>query len=302
MKYIIDTDIGDAIDDAFALLFSMELGLDIIGITTVFENTDERARIVKKLLKLYGKGYKNTPVFAGYGKISTSAELCQYTADLDDEIYAPDSKESEDAVDFIISSAEKHGDDLSIIAIGPFTNIAKAIEKSPSAMKNVGKVIIMGGAYFKQYADWNVTCDPESAKIMFDNIDNIRCIGADVTHKTIISREDDKIISQYRGNQAKEYASLLYRLWKEATGEELAVLHDPLAVYYAVYEEICKFEKSPIAVITEGAARGITLNVDAYSKSYFNDFYKNNTIKTKHFLAKEVDSKRITEEFIKIFK
>ena len=57
-KVIIDTDIGDAIDDAFALLYALECGIDIVGITTVFKNTRERAGIVKKLLSLY-KIYTN---------------------------------------------------------------------------------------------------------------------------------------------------------------------------------------------------------------------------------------------------
>ena len=67
IKVIIDTDIGDDIDDAFALLFAMKLNYDIIGITTVFQNTAERARMTKKLLSVYGKGYENVPVYAGYG-------------------------------------------------------------------------------------------------------------------------------------------------------------------------------------------------------------------------------------------
>ena len=67
MKYIIDTDIGDDIDDAFALLLAMEMRLDIIGITTVFKNTPERAKIAKKLTSLYKNGYENVPIYAGYG-------------------------------------------------------------------------------------------------------------------------------------------------------------------------------------------------------------------------------------------
>ena len=67
LKILLDTDIGDEIDDALALYFAMRQGLEIVGITTVFKNTDERARITKRLLKLYGKGYETVPVFAGHG-------------------------------------------------------------------------------------------------------------------------------------------------------------------------------------------------------------------------------------------
>ena len=56
-KILLDTDIGDEIDDAMALYFAMSEGFDLVGITTVYKNTEERARISKRLLKLYGKKY-----------------------------------------------------------------------------------------------------------------------------------------------------------------------------------------------------------------------------------------------------
>lgn len=134
LKVLIDMDIGDDIDDAFALLFAMDMNIEIVGITTVFRNTIERARITKKLLSLYGNGYERVPVYAGYGKpLSGDADeishLCQWTDDLYDGIYAPDSESPEAATDFIIECCEKYGEELTVIAIGPFTNIAKVIEK-----------------------------------------------------------------------------------------------------------------------------------------------------------------------------
>ncbi len=87
MKYIIDTDIGDDIDDSFAMLLAMELGFDIIGVTTVFRNTAQRARIAKKIMKLYGGAYENVPVYAGHGDPIGEpkyphSRLFQYTPDL----------------------------------------------------------------------------------------------------------------------------------------------------------------------------------------------------------------------------
>ena len=67
LKLIIDTDIGDEIDDALAIYYAMRREYDIIGITCVYKNTEERARITKRLLSLYGKGYESVPVFAGHG-------------------------------------------------------------------------------------------------------------------------------------------------------------------------------------------------------------------------------------------
>ena len=107
-KMIIDTDIGDEIDDAMALYFAMSEGFEIIGITTVFKNTDERARIAKRLLKLYGHGYENIPVFAGHGTPIAEEECeyphtCHFHAELESDEYSPDGGKDA-AVDFLIES------------------------------------------------------------------------------------------------------------------------------------------------------------------------------------------------------
>ena len=306
-KYLIDTDFGDDIDDAFALLFAMELGLDIVGITTVFQDTELRARMVKKLLKLYGKGYESIPVYSGTGEPISKrsyAEQClfPYAKEHADASLAPTSKGEEAAVDFIIDCCYKYGRDLKIIAIGPFSNIARVIKKDPKALSLADEVIIMGGAYFKQYADWNVCSDVEAAKIMFDNLSSIRCIGADVTHELTLDAEADRRILECASSEAIKYVTRLYDDWKRRTGKALGVLHDPLAVYAAAYPDICSYELSAVAVIEEGAARGMTLNTDAYSKAKYNpDFYSDFDFSAKHRLARTVDKERIICDFLKCF-
>ena len=309
LKVIIDTDAGDDIDDAFALLLAMKLNYDIIGITTVFENTEERARICKKLLKLYGNGYENVPVFAGYSTPIAKEKreyphLCQYTPDLENELYAPDSMSEDDARDFIIESCKKYGKELTVIAIGPFTNIAGVIEKDENALSLAKEVVIMGGAYFKQYADWNVMCDVEAAKIMFDSLENISCLGADVTHLLEIEKCDDEAICATSKSPAAEYVSGLYKAWKSALSHgKLGVLHDPLAILYASDKTLCECESAPVAVITDGAARGMTLNVSAYTKAYLNpEFYKGFNLDKKHTLAKKVDREKVISTFMTCFK
>ena len=304
-KYLIDTDIGDDIDDAFALLHAMELGLDIVGITTVFKNTVERAKITKKLTNLYKNGYESTPVYAGHGqplavKVDTGSHLCQYTDDVDG--YTPDSECADEAIDFIISSCKKYGRELYILALGPFTNLAKVIERDPEVLKSIGGIILMGGAYFRQYADWNISCDPEAAAILYDAIPDMHCIGADVTHVLRISEEDDKIIADYCGRcAAKRYVSELYRLWKEEHGGKRGVLHDPLVIRYAVEPSVCECVTAPVKVITEGYARGISLNLSAYTKAYMNP-YLSGVDATDHTLAKTVDRDAVISKFVFHFK
>ncbi len=303
-KILLDTDIGDEIDDALALYFAMEQGVEIVGITTVYKNTDERARISKRLLKLYGKGYENIPVFAGEGTPIAEApteypHTCHYHDMLDSDEYAPDGA-CDEAIDFIIESCEKYGEELAVVAIGPFTNIARAIEKNKDAVNKAGAVVIMGGAYYRQYADWNVMCDVEAADVMFSSLKNLECMGADVTHRLLLSRDEhQKLIDCKKDGATKEIGELI-RLWSIVNPDRCPTLHDPLAVYYAMRPDICKVESQRVKVITDGYARGLTLNIDAYNKSYMNPVCDGYDM--RHNVAKDVKAREFIDIFTSTFK
>ena len=301
-KYIIDTDIGDDIDDIFAIYLAMRLKLNIVGITTVFRNTSERSRIVKKLLRSYANGYENVPVYTGYGQTfentaDTINHLVQYTSDLELAEYTPDSEDPEMAIDFLIDSCNRYGEDLTIIAIGPFTNMARAIQKAPKAFEKC-KVVIMGGAFFKQYADWNVMCDVPAADILFRSYPQLECLGADVTHMLNIGEKNAKKILTYEGkNAAVLYIKELLALWTKCTGST-PMLHDPLAVYYALNPTICKMKKASIVVLTDSFAKGVTFNVDAYGKSDMNPAYKGFDVSKKISVAANVKKEEMIELFM----
>lgn len=301
-KFIIDTDIGDDIDDAFAIFLAMRLKLNILGITTVFKNVSQRSRMVKKLLKCYANGYDNVPVYSGYGQTMENSAcvdkpIVQYTTDLEFPDYVPDSEDPESAIDFIINSCEKYGEDLTIVAIGPFTNIAKAIEKCPTAFAKC-KVVIMGGAYFRQYADWNVMCDTIAADILYRNIPRLSCLGADVTHQLNIGQENtDKILNYVGKNKALLYIKELFAMWTEACGTT-PWLHDPLAVYYATDENICEIKSAPIAVITEGLAKGVTLNLNEYRKTGMNPAYADFNYSKRVNVAFSVKRQKMIDVFM----
>ena len=295
-KIIIDMDIGDDIDDAIALYAAMRQEFDIVAITTVYQNTVDRARQVKKMLKEYGNGYENVPVFAGHGvpideKRLYREHIIHYTPELEDENYAPDGICPDDAVDFIIEACYKYGKDLSVVAIGPFTNIAKVIEKDSDALDLVSRVVIMGGAYYKQYADYNVICDVAAADIMFRKLNNLECIGADVTHLTISEKRLYDNILNYNGNEkAHIYLSKLCRLWRVDRPNVELVLHDPLVIYYLASPGICKMNYTSVAVLTDGYGRGLTLNVNAYAKKAFNpDLYEGFDENHRCLVASAVD-------------
>ncbi|MBR3879759.1 MAG: nucleoside hydrolase [Clostridia bacterium] len=305
LKLIIDTDIGDEIDDALALYYAMRREYDIIGITCVYKNTEERARITKRLLSLYGKGYESVPVFAGHGtpiaeERAEYPHTCHYHDGLNAPEYAPDGYEDA-AVDFIIDACEKYGKELAVVAIGPFTNIARVIEKSPTALDKAARVVIMGGAYYRQYTDWNVMCDVEAADVMFSSLPNLECVGADVTHRLPLTREQHEVTLNCKNDGAAAEIGELIRLWSIVNPDRYPTLHDPLAVEYAIDPEICETERARVKVISDGFARGLTLNVDGYNKDYMNPVYSDNKI-NEVVVAKDIDAKAFTEKFLEVFR
>ena len=150
-KVILDTDIGDDIDDAFALLLLLESHkFDVLGITTVFRNSIKRAKMAKQLIDSLGYDIKVYPGIDNPLKVSIddliSPEIKQkekvdennkYLIPQWDESMEKCQIENKSAVDFIVESVNKYPNEITIIPIGPMTNIASAIKKDPSIANKI---------------------------------------------------------------------------------------------------------------------------------------------------------------------
>ena len=268
MKVIFDTDIGDDIDDALALALALELPqIELLGVTTVFLNTDERARIARKMLKLWGR---NIPVYAGIRNgegmhHNIHNRCCQYTPDLEDPQYAPINDvftdEGRGAVDFIVENARKYGEELTLITVGPLSNVAAAVKMDPEAMKKI-RIVLMGGCFYRQFSEWNIVCDPRGAKAVINADNRVTCVGLEVTEKTILTDAQQAAIMAPGKDEKMEYLAQLVRMHYSYTGRN-ACLHDVLTVYYSVYPQILTTEDLLIRVETEGEfTAGMTVNMD----------------------------------------
>lgn len=272
-KVLIDTDIGDDIDDALAIALGTKLeNVQIIGVTTVFRDTCARARIARHLLSLAGR--EDIPVYAGscngLSRKNEKVELCQMTPDIDthqwDAVNAAQAEtdDGESAVEFILEMARRYGKELVILGIGPMTNLAKAIRKAPEVMNGVGKIVIMGGTYFEHHLEWNVLCDVEAAAVVYSGCDNLYCVGFDVTNQTTVSYMEHQEMMRQTGDKLRDYLAQLVRLWSRNVWHS-PTLHDPLAMYYISNPEVLQMKQAKILVETEGGyTRGMTVNVDNY--------------------------------------
>ena len=296
---ILDTDIGDDTDDALAMLLLLKFdNVRLLGVTTVFKNTPLRARLAKRILQLAGRG--DIPVYAGYGKPYVGQPklddgFVQYTPEIDGDSCRPnnvDERNGDEAVDFIIDNAKRYGKDLTVLAIGPYTNIAKAYERDPKAMSGCNTVC-MGGCFYEQFVEYNVAMDPEACDILFKSDMSTTFIGADVTWQAQLNDEQTRKVLSLHNDGLTGYCAELVRLWKSKCWFN-PVLHDPLAAYYVIDDSICTTEQVWSEVELKGEhTRGLTVNIDHFFK-----YLQHKTPGKKRIrCAKTVDADR----FISIF-
>jgi purine nucleosidase len=267
-RIILDTDIGDDIDDAFALALvvkSPELAL--AGVTTVFRNAGRRARLSLKLLETLG--ISDVPVLAGCDMplveklpVQDRDEWdaqggfipCQYEPALDD-IALPSR---EHAVDFIIRTVNAAPGAIVLVTIGPLTNVALALRKAPEIAPRVKSITMMGGWRAENAPEWNIMCDPEAARIVFTSGIPVTMVGLDVTLQCQLTLQE---VERLRG-AGSQGLGLLYTLtqkWLASSRAPNPILHDPLAVATLIDPAAVAFEPRLVQVALEGAARGCTL-------------------------------------------
>ncbi|MBQ7164154.1 MAG: nucleoside hydrolase [Clostridia bacterium] len=270
-KIIIDTDIGDDIDDAFALLAALaDDDFEILGITTVFKNTAERTKIVKRILKLAGR--EGVPVFSGHDE-----PINGYIPKWDYENTEPDGKirihhyrddmaseraDEGSAEDFILSAAEKYPGEVTLIALGPLTNIAAAIKKDPKKFLLLKEARVMCGQFAGTYPEWNVRVDPEAADIFFTCGLKITSVGLDVTTKCKLYKEQTDALGKL-SSPALDLVKQMMNVWIESNNGEgkpqrYPTMHDPLCVLCVSDGDICGFEEVKVAVTLGEGRRGYT--------------------------------------------
>lgn len=255
-KVIIDTDIGSDIDDAMALALAIKsFEIEIKGITTVYGDVDLRARLAKKLLDL--GDCPNIGVYAGIEKPllrERDVWMAGHEGDgvLDEgEII---SYESQHAVDFIIDTIMNAPGEVTLIPIGPLTNIATAIIREPRIADNVKEIILMGGvtrlskdSLHLPITEHNIHSDPEAASVVFNSSAAITMVGVDVTHQVTIGREHQRQLEN--STPLNNAIAKQMEKWFDFIEEDITLMHDPLTVSLLLDRNLVKTAKGTISVI-----------------------------------------------------
>ena len=266
-KIIIDTDPGQ--DDAVAILFALASPeeLDLLGITCVAGNvplplTAKNARIVCELA-----GRADVPVYAGcdapLSRKLVTAEHVHGKTGLDG-MDLPDPQmplQERHAVDFLIDTlrAEPAGT-VTLVPIGPLTNLATAFARAPDIVGRVAEIVLMGGAYFEvgnitPAAEFNIYVDPEAASAVFAAGVPLTVIPLDATHKALTTRprvDAFRALPGQVGPAVAAWTDFFERFDKEKYGSQGAPLHDPCTIAWILRPKLFTGRRINVVIETEG--------------------------------------------------
>lgn len=260
---IMDTDIGDDIDDTWALLMLLRMpGLDLKLAVGDFGNALYRARLLAKLLELTGRS--NVPVGIGLGVADEPGQQSSWLGDyqLNDypgEVY-------QDGVQAIIDTIKSSPEPVTLLCLGPVPNIAEALRRDPSIASNA-HFIGMYGSIYKGYggdetpaAEYNVRVDPESLQAVFAAL--WECTITPLDTCGIVSLEGDDYRRLYESDDP--WLKMLmanYRAWLPGApyiapdhdmSKVSTTLFDSVAVHLAAGGDLVEMERLPIAVTDDG--------------------------------------------------
>ncbi len=269
-KIILDTDIGDDIDDALALgLILASPEVELLGVTTVFMNTAARGRQARTVLSAAGR--RDVPVSAGCGATLSlrldvgldpraaylAGELPNQDASCLPEAQLPPA-DPRHGVDFLIDTLMAGAGDITVVTIGAMTNLAMALVKEPRLIARIPRVLAMAAAFDRQMAEWNIRCDPVAAALVLHSGVPVDLVGLDVTTQVQFRAADLAALaaspSPLCANLSRAIAA-----WAAHSGwahqiDGRPIMHDPLAVATLLDDGLVTWRRGRANVELQGEA------------------------------------------------
>lgn len=262
MKFWLDTDIGGDIDDALTVLLAMASEeAEPVGVSTVFENTAARAKIARTLLDM--GGFYEIPVHAGEGRPLAAERVygrCVDTRRLpetySEALFGRAEYDKMPAAAAMKKAFSESRGEISLVTLGALTNVAKLIEEAPEAAEKIKCIYIMGGAAEMNLNEFNLTCDPEAADIVFSSAIPKKIVTLDVTFRCRLSAEQISRLADCKSEAVKTVMKMS-ALWGDGM-----ILHDPLTLAAAVSDKFVRFEEGNLRVELSGEySRGKCVNL-----------------------------------------
>jgi inosine-uridine nucleoside N-ribohydrolase len=272
-KVIFDTDIGDDIDDAYALGFLLRSPeVQVLGVTTAFEDTHLRARLATRFLKAAGRG--EVPVYEGPRTAGVSHfSQGKWAEGSPDRSYP-------DAIEFVLKTIRESPGQITLVAVAPLTNVGALIAKDAKTFRMLKRVVLMGGSVERGYgnknspdAEWNIVNDVGAAKALFASGVPLYVMPLDSTQIPLDGARQAELFGK-KTEMAKALEELTAE-WSAAGDRKSPLLFDVVAAAYAVKPEVCPTAAMRIEVDDKGFTRkvGGVANANVCLRSGTGEFF-----------------------------
>ncbi len=256
---LIDTDIGDDIDDALALALALQSPeLEVKGITTVFGDTHRRGQLAQYLLKVFGR--EDIPVAVGIGnpiQYRHRPSGVPQAAIIDQQLSLPALSPLSGPELIVETVLAAHGK-LTLLCLGPLTNVATALSLEPHLFMAIERLVVMGGSSQYPFPEWNMRSDARAAQIVLGAGIPVTLLGWNITTRCQLQASDIDRLRYHHTPQAQVLSTLL-AIWQRHRPRwhpALPYLHDPLTVVTLCAPELLEFREITARLISRGPLSG----------------------------------------------
>lgn len=289
---LLDTDIGSDIDDALCLAYLLrQPRCRLLGITTVTGEPTRRAMLADMLCRVAGR--TDIPIHSGsykpiFGKqIQPSAPQAEVLAEY------PHKKAFEPctAVEFLRRSVRERPGEITLLAIGPLTNVGLLFATDPEIPSLLKRLVLMCGVFSNQIAgspgrEWNAMGDPHATAITYGvGPQDHLSIGLDVTMRCVM--DSARCRERFKGDLPGAVAKMAEVWFRRA---EHVTFHDPLAAAVIFEPEICRYQAGQVEVETA--------SVDGAGTTR----WKTDAQDKPHRIAVDVDPDRFFEHYFSVLR
>ena len=276
MKLFIDTDVGGDFDDAHAIALALASPeVDLVGISTAGAggSAEHRAKVAAAILAAAGRS--DVPVSAGFDQPrKPSADLARLQAAHILNAYMPEMQglplSDLAAPDALVAAARHHGPDLHLLTLCAATNVAAAFELDSTAMKSVGRITMMAGAFAFPWREANVAIDPDAADIVLRAASRVRLVGYDIGSAATIPLDSVMTAPMATPALAVLYRAMTQR-YRAAYHTDRMIMCDVTAMMAVLRPDLFEWSTSTVAVELLGHhTRGMTV---ATQDQFFNKVF-----------------------------
>ena len=247
MKILLDTDIGSDIDDAVCLAYLLaHPDCELLGITTVTGEGLQRAMMASALCRLAGK---DVPIYIGAEEpliIQQRQPQAPQAAALGDWAHETDFPRGL-AVEFLRRTIRGNPGEITLLTIGPLTNIGLLFATDPEIPSLLKSLVLMGGSFWSgvsQGKEWNIILDPHASEIVYRAKPPLhRSIGLDVT--TQVTMDAEQVRQRFQTGLLRPVLDFA-EVWFNRAPK--LVFHDPLAAAVIFDEQICGYEQGQVRI------------------------------------------------------